>query len=82
MRPEVADRLIAILKMGLVDLIETAELREQLAARPAEENDWFAHDASGAESQLMQKRQCETATPKKPPTSETVHIPSKQKQAS
>ncbi len=82
LRPEVADRLIASLKMALVDLIETAELHEQLAARPAEENDWFAHGASAIESQLMQKRGYLRATPKKPPTSETAHIPSEEEQAS
>ena len=39
LRPELADRLVAMLEISVADLFETAELRQQLASRGAESSE-------------------------------------------
>ncbi len=80
LRPEIADRLIAALKMALLDLLETAELREHLGARPANE-DGFLYPLLGAESQFTIKRARPTSIEKKLPTRETARITRRQERA-
>lgn len=57
LRPELADRLISSLEMTMADLFNAAELRDQLALREAESNDWASEP----------KHWRTDAAPKKPP---------------
>lgn len=82
LRPEVADRLIASLKMALVDLLETAELREQLSARPADENEGLAYRNPTGEPDLLQTGRCLTSAKKKPASREAGRMASTNEQAS
>ncbi len=82
LRPEVADRLIASLKMALVDLLETVELREQLRARAAETNDWLAQQTAAAESRLPDERLDARVAKRKLPSAEIQSIRLGKKQAS
>ena len=81
MRTELADRLIARLEMTVADLLETAELREQLARRSEDSID-AGHPEVRAGFHMPPKHWPNTKLTRKPPAGHTRRIRSGEEQAS
>ncbi len=80
LRPELADRLLSTLDMTALDLLEAAELEEQLLSRPAELDD-FAK-AERVPGWHVAPKRLSGARPRKPASRETQTDPSYGKHAS
>lgn len=81
LRPELADRLISLLEMTVADLLETPELREQLARRGDDPHQALYPEAR-AGFPVPSRHWTNAKLTKKPPSGHTRRIRSGEEQAS